>query len=138
MSNSRTKGSIAMKGSISGPKQRCLLPTLRGGRICDNHGGHSLFRCSCIHVSRPGVRVADWSSDASPKRSAAIIYCRQDARAASPMPITDVMKKQLAQRHRLFFKICRTCGSRNSPNAYRCRRCRGDNLRWKKRELGAK
>ncbi|HEX4921008.1 MAG TPA: 50S ribosomal protein L40e [Candidatus Bathyarchaeia archaeon] len=54
------------------------------------------------------------------------------------MPITDVMKKQLAQKHRLFFKICRTCGSRNSPNAYRCRRCRGDNLRWKKRELGAK
>jgi len=54
------------------------------------------------------------------------------------MPITDVMKKQLAQRHRLFFKICRTCGSRNSQNAYRCRRCRGDNLRWKKRELGAK
>src|SRR5438445_281583 len=27
------------------------------------------------------------------------------------MPITDVRKKQLAQRHRLFFKICRTCGS---------------------------
>ncbi|TMI41184.1 50S ribosomal protein L40e [Candidatus Bathyarchaeota archaeon] len=54
------------------------------------------------------------------------------------MPITDVAKKQLAQRHRLFFKICRTCGSRNSANAYRCRRCRGDNLRWKKRELGAK
>src|SRR2546428_9140476 len=71
-------------------------------------------------------------------RSAAIIYCSQKAGAASPMPITDVMKKQLAQRHRLFFKICRTCGSRNSPNAYRCRRCRGDNLRWKKRELGAK
>src|SRR3989475_10685210 len=54
------------------------------------------------------------------------------------MPITDAMKKQLAQKHRLFFKICRTCGSRNSPNAYRCRRCRGDNLRWKKREFGAK
>src|SRR2546429_13421 len=52
------------------------------------------------------------------------------------MPITDAMKKQLAQKHRLFFKICRTCGSRNSPNAYRCRRCRGDNLRWKKRAIG--
>jgi len=70
----------------------------------------------------------------------AMIYDSEGRTAGKsyPMPITDAMKKQLAQKHRLFFKICRTCGSRNSPNAYRCRRCRGDNLRWKKRELGAK
>ncbi|TMI27587.1 50S ribosomal protein L40e [Candidatus Bathyarchaeota archaeon] len=69
------------------------------------------------------------------------MYYWTETRASSKgltTPITDVAKKQLAQRHRLFYKICRTCGSRNSSNAYRCRRCRGDNLRWKKRELGAK
>jgi len=54
------------------------------------------------------------------------------------MPITDVAKKQLAQRHRLFYKICRSCGVRNSAAAYRCRKCRSSSLRWKKRELGAK
>ncbi|MCJ7505774.1 50S ribosomal protein L40e [Candidatus Bathyarchaeota archaeon] len=54
------------------------------------------------------------------------------------MPITDVAKKQLAQRHRLFYKICRNCGVRNAPGAYRCRKCRSGSLRWKKRELGAK
>lgn len=54
------------------------------------------------------------------------------------VPITDVFKKQLAQKHRLFYKVCRDCGARNPSSAYRCRKCRGDNLRWKKRELGAK
>jgi large subunit ribosomal protein L40e len=54
------------------------------------------------------------------------------------MPITDVFKKQLAQRHRLFYKICRKCGVRNAPSAIRCRKCRSYDLRWKKRELGAK
>ncbi|MEM2942796.1 MAG: 50S ribosomal protein L40e [Candidatus Bathyarchaeia archaeon] len=54
------------------------------------------------------------------------------------MPITDIVKKQLAQRHRLFYKLCRKCGVRNSASAYRCRRCRSQDLRWKKRELGAK
>ncbi|MEM2904108.1 MAG: 50S ribosomal protein L40e [Candidatus Bathyarchaeia archaeon] len=51
------------------------------------------------------------------------------------MPIRDPLKKQIAQQHRLFMKICRTCGSRNSPRADKCRNCRSHNLRWKRREL---
>ncbi|WP_455367402.1 50S ribosomal protein L40e [[Eubacterium] cellulosolvens] len=54
------------------------------------------------------------------------------------MPITDTVKKQLAQKHRLFYKICRFCGARNASSAERCRKCRSYNLRWKNRELGAK
>jgi len=54
------------------------------------------------------------------------------------MPITDVAKKRIAQQHKLYLKICRTCGARNPANAVKCRKCRGKNLRWKKRELGAK
>ncbi len=54
------------------------------------------------------------------------------------MPITDVFKKQLAQKHRLHYKVCRDCGARNAKAASLCRKCRSYNLRWKKRELGAK
>ncbi|HYB93233.1 MAG TPA: 50S ribosomal protein L40e [archaeon] len=54
------------------------------------------------------------------------------------MPITDPFKKQIAQQHRLYVKICRTCGARNPTTAVKCRRCKGKNLRWKKRELGVK
>ncbi|MFQ6077266.1 MAG: 50S ribosomal protein L40e [Candidatus Bathyarchaeia archaeon] len=54
------------------------------------------------------------------------------------MPITDLFKKRIAQQHRLYMKICRSCGARNSPNAVKCRKCRSKNLRWKKRGLGPK
>jgi large subunit ribosomal protein L40e len=54
------------------------------------------------------------------------------------MPITDVMKKQLAQRRRLFFKICLKCGSKNPMSATRCRKCRSEYLRLKNRALAAK
>ncbi|MEM4311241.1 MAG: 50S ribosomal protein L40e [Nitrososphaerales archaeon] len=54
------------------------------------------------------------------------------------MPITDAMKKQIAQRRRLFLKICMSCGARNSINADRCRKCRSSDLRLKNRALGAK
>ncbi|RMF31824.1 MAG: 50S ribosomal protein L40e [Candidatus Nitrosothermus koennekii] len=54
------------------------------------------------------------------------------------MPITDAFKKQIAQRRRLFFKICWKCGARNSIDAERCRKCRSDQLRLKNRALGAK
>lgn len=59
-------------------------------------------------------------------------------RMLKAMPITDAFKKQLAQKYKLVYKICRNCGSKNPPAADRCRRCRNTNLRWKKRELGAK
>lgn len=51
------------------------------------------------------------------------------------MPITDPIKKAIAQKRRLYFKVCRDCGVRNSSSAVKCRKCRGKNLRWKKREI---
>lgn len=54
------------------------------------------------------------------------------------MPITDVMKKQLAQKRKLFFKICLRCGSKNPILATRCRKCKSEDLRLKNRALGAK
>ncbi len=51
------------------------------------------------------------------------------------MPITDPVKKAIAQKARLHMKICRECGARNAPTAKKCRKCRSKNLRWKKREL---
>ena len=54
------------------------------------------------------------------------------------MPITDVEKKQIAQKRRLFFKICMRCGAKNSIEAARCRGCRSDDLRLKNRSVGVK
>jgi len=54
------------------------------------------------------------------------------------LPITDPVKKQLAQKRRLHFMICRDCGSKNPIKALKCRKCHGTNLRLKKRELQAK
>lgn len=51
------------------------------------------------------------------------------------MPIRDAALIQLAQRRRLFVKICRNCGARNAPTAEKCRKCRSKNLRWKRREI---
>lgn len=50
------------------------------------------------------------------------------------MPIVDPLKRSIAQRKRLYMKICRDCGVRNAPTAEKCRKCRSRNLRWKKRE----
>ncbi len=58
--------------------------------------------------------------------------------SGSSMPITDVVKKQLAQKVRLHYKVCRDCGARNPEASNRCRKCHGHNLRTKKRQLGAK
>lgn len=51
------------------------------------------------------------------------------------MPIRDTALLQLAQRKRLFVKICRNCGARNAPTAEKCRKCKSKNLRWKRREI---
>ncbi|MDG6997604.1 MAG: 50S ribosomal protein L40e [Nitrososphaerota archaeon] len=47
-------------------------------------------------------------------------------------------KKQIAQKRRLFFKICLVCGSKNSISATRCRKCKHEALRLKNRALGVK
>jgi len=54
------------------------------------------------------------------------------------MPITDIEKKQLAQKRRLFLKICFKCGARNPLSGERCRKCKSSALRLKNRTLGAK
>lgn len=54
------------------------------------------------------------------------------------LPITDPVKKRIAQEHRLYAKICRKCGKKNAVSAKRCRKCRSSNLRWKKRDVGSK
>jgi len=51
------------------------------------------------------------------------------------MPILDPVKKTIAQKARLYMKICRDCGARNAETAQKCRKCKGKNLRWKKREI---
>ncbi len=51
---------------------------------------------------------------------------------------TVIDKKALAQKYRLYYKICRDCGARNPPTAVKCRWCKSKNLRWKKRTLGIK
>ena len=51
------------------------------------------------------------------------------------MPILDPVKKTIAQKARLYKKICRDCGGTNAATATKCRKCHGKNLRWKKREL---
>lgn len=51
------------------------------------------------------------------------------------MPIMDPFKKTIAQKHRLYMKVCRNCGARNASSAIKCRKCRSRNLRWKRREL---
>ncbi|MGD1835409.1 MAG: 50S ribosomal protein L40e [Nitrososphaeraceae archaeon] len=54
------------------------------------------------------------------------------------MPITDATKKQIAQKRRLFFKICFKCGARNPISSNRCRKCRNGQMRLKNRNIGAK
>jgi len=55
-------------------------------------------------------------------------------------PIMELImdKRALAQRYKLYYKICRSCGAKNPPSAEKCRRCKSKNLRWKKRTLGIK
>jgi len=50
----------------------------------------------------------------------------------------EIDKRELAKRYRLYYKVCRDCGAKNSPRAEKCRRCKSKNLRWKKRALGMK
>ena len=54
------------------------------------------------------------------------------------MPITDVTKRSIAQKRRLFFKICFDCGAKNPIGGTRCRKCHGSHMRLKNRTLGAK
>lgn len=54
------------------------------------------------------------------------------------MSVEEVDKRALARQYKLYYKICRNCGARNSPKAAKCRKCKSKNLRWKKRALGIK
>jgi len=52
--------------------------------------------------------------------------------------LSDPEKKQIAQKSRLYMKICFNCGARNSIAASRCRKCHNPYLRLKNRALGVK
>ena len=54
------------------------------------------------------------------------------------MQSVSVDAKRIAQQHKLYLKICRKCGARNSPQAKKCRKCKSKNLRWKRRMAGLK
>ncbi len=54
------------------------------------------------------------------------------------MKAEEMDKRELARRYKLYYKICRDCGARNSPRAVKCRNCKSKNLRWKRRTLGVK
>jgi len=66
------------------------------------------------------------------------LYLRVYFTEEGVMPIRDPVKREIAMRKRLYLKICRECGARNSPNAEKCRNCRSYNLRWKHREPAVK
>ncbi|PSN84409.1 50S ribosomal protein L40e [Candidatus Marsarchaeota G2 archaeon ECH_B_SAG-G16] len=51
------------------------------------------------------------------------------------MTITDPIKREIAARHLLRYKICRNCGAKAAITATKCRRCHSKNLRLKKQEL---
>ena len=50
-------------------------------------------------------------------------------------PIDDPYKRRIARYHLLEKSVCRSCGAINPIKAKKCRRCRGKDLRLKKREL---
>ena len=54
------------------------------------------------------------------------------------MPVADPLKKRIAQKARLYMKICISCGARPDISATRCRKCRSTTLRLKNRTLGVK
>lgn len=51
------------------------------------------------------------------------------------MPVADPDKRRIALHHLLYVTICRDCGAKNPFKATKCRRCRGKDLRPKRREL---
>ncbi|MEE9378763.1 MAG: 50S ribosomal protein L40e [Candidatus Lokiarchaeia archaeon] len=50
-------------------------------------------------------------------------------------PIDDPTKRRIARYHLLEKTVCRRCGALNPLRAKKCRRCRGKDLRLKRREL---
>ncbi len=51
------------------------------------------------------------------------------------MPIEDPVKRRIAAKALLEYKICRKCGAKNPIGATKCRRCRSKNLRLKRTKL---
>ncbi len=51
------------------------------------------------------------------------------------MPITDPELIRIVEKRVFEVSICRRCGAKNPLNAKKCRRCRGTDLRPKKKEL---
>jgi|APFre7841882590_1041340.scaffolds.fasta_scaffold250377_2 large subunit ribosomal protein L40e len=49
------------------------------------------------------------------------------------MPIADIEKRRLAQHYLLYKSVCRYCGATNPLKAKKCRKCKSDDLRPKRR-----
>ncbi|MEM2128016.1 MAG: 50S ribosomal protein L40e [Candidatus Bathyarchaeia archaeon] len=50
------------------------------------------------------------------------------------MSLRDPFKLELAKRHLLDKKVCRSCGATNPLGAVKCRKCRSKNLRLKRKK----
>jgi len=50
------------------------------------------------------------------------------------MSLRDPVKLELARRHLLEKKVCRTCGVTNPLAAVKCRKCHSTNLRLKRKK----
>ena len=51
------------------------------------------------------------------------------------MSLRDPFKLELARKHRIEKKVCRNCGATNPISAKKCRKCRGKNLRLKRKKI---
>jgi len=51
------------------------------------------------------------------------------------MPLDDPIKRRIATKALLEYKVCRNCGARNPMSAEKCRRCKSYNLRPKHAKL---
>lgn len=54
------------------------------------------------------------------------------------MPLADPEQAKIIEKRLLDKKVCRRCGALNPSTATRCRRCKNDNLRPKKKVLAIK
>lgn len=54
------------------------------------------------------------------------------------MALRDPFKMDLARRHLLEKKVCRTCGVTNPIAATKCRHCHSKNLRLKRKKVKAR
>jgi large subunit ribosomal protein L40e len=95
---------------------------------------------SNLRVTQPRrLRISTCQSDSTrSNEEKSLSRSRTACERIHQMPIADVTKKQIAQKRRLFLKVCLRCGARNALQATRCRKCHASVLRLKNRSVGLK